>query len=60
MNRCKVPETPPLLIDNKYVIDCGVTKCNDFTQQCNPNINNSVLSHLEMLTETRICTIEIT
>ena len=62
MNRCKVPKIPPLLIDNTFVIDCGekATIFNEyFSQHYKPNINDSVLPRLEMLTETRIRTIEI-
>ena len=62
-NRCKVPKVSPLLIDNIFDIDCGekATKINEyFPQQYKPNVNDSVLPHLEVLSETRIRTIEIT
>ena len=64
MNRCKLPQIPSLLIDNKCIIDCGekATKFNDyFTQHCKHNVNNSAVLHLEMLQwNTRLRAIDIT
>ena len=47
MNKCKAPRIPPLLVDNKFIINCK-EKANIFTQyfsdQCRPVNNNDVLA----------------
>ena len=63
MNRWNVPKIPPLLIDNKFIINCGekaTTFSEYFSQLCKPNVNDRVLPHLEIFTEMRRRTVEIT
>ena len=57
MNKCRAPKMPPLLINNRFILDCRekVKLFNDFfSQQCKPIINDSVLPISIFLTEKRI------
>ena len=43
MNTCRAPKIPPLLINNRFILDCRekAKLFNDFiTQQCKPIINS--------------------
>ena len=57
MNKCKAPKIPPLLVDNKFVIDCK-EKANVFSslfsEQCKPLDNDSTLPNLTYLTNSKI------
>ena len=62
MNKCRAPKIPPLLINNRFILDCKekAKLFNDFfAQQCNPIINNSVLPNFLFLTNNRIDQITI-
>ena len=57
MNKCKAPKIPPLLINNRFILDCKekAKHFNDFfSQQCKPIINSSVLPISIFLAEKRI------
>ena len=57
MNKCRAPKIPPLLINNRFILDCRekANLFNDFfSQQCKPIINSSVLPIPNILTEKRI------
>ena len=46
MNKCKPPKVPPILVGNKFIINCKekatvFAKC--FAQQCQPLINDITL-----------------
>ena len=46
MNKCRAPKIPPLLINNRFILDCRekAKLFNDFfSRQCEPIINSSVL-----------------
>ena len=62
MNKCKAPKIPPLLINNRFILDCKekAKLFNDFfSQQCKPIINSSVLPISFFLTEKRIYQLNI-
>ena len=62
MNKCRAPKIPPLLINNRFILDCRekAKLFNDFfSQQCKPIINNSVLPDFTFLTNKRIDQITI-
>ena len=57
MNKCRAPKIPPLLINNRFILDCREKAkfFNDFfSQQCQPIINSSVLPNYIFLTNKRI------
>ena len=57
MNKCKAPKIPPILSNNKYIINCkekATIFANFFAKQCQPLINDSVLPQFHYLTESRI------
>ena len=46
MNKYKVPEIPPLLVDDRFLIKCVDKTClfnKSFLIQCEPNITTSML-----------------
>ena len=62
LNRCKAPKIPPLLVNNSFIICCKEKASifnNFFAQQCRPLINGSVLPPLNLLTNSRISSIQI-
>ena len=62
MNKCRAPKIPPLLINNRFILDCRekAKLFNDvFSQQCNPIINSSILPNFIFLTNKRIDNITI-
>ena len=62
MNNCRAPKIPPLLINNRFILDCRerAKHFNDiFSQQCKPIINSSVLPNFIFLTNKRIDNITI-
>ena len=57
MNKCRAPKIPPLLINNRFILDCRekAKLFNDFfSQHCRPIINSSVLPNFIFLTNKRI------
>ena len=57
MNKCRAPKIPPLLINNRFILDCRekAKLFNDyFSEQCKPIINSSILPIFNFLTEKRI------
>ena len=57
MNKCRAPKIPPLLINNRFILDCSekAKRFNDFfSHQCKLIINSSVLPNLIFLTDKRI------
>ena len=62
INKCKAPKIPPLLVNNKFIIDCK-EKANLFTkyfsEQCKIITNISVLPIFTYITDHRINTIPI-
>ena len=57
MNKCGAPKIPPLLINNRFILDCRekAKLFNDFfSRQCKPIINSSVLPISIFHTEKRI------
>ena len=62
MNKCRAPKIPPLLINNRFILDCRekANHFNDFfSQQCKPISNSSVLPNFNFLTNKRIAHITI-
>ena len=62
MNKCRAPKIPPLLIDNKFVLNCKEKAIifNDFfSNQCKPIQNGSLLPHFRYLTQSRISNVLI-
>ena len=63
LNKCKTPRIPPLLIDDKFIISCEEKATlfnNFFVDQCHPFQNTSVLPNLNLLTEAKLDSCEIT
>ena len=57
MNKCRALKIPPLLINNRFILDCRekAKLFNDFfSKQCKPIINSSVLPNFIFLTDQRI------
>ena len=54
MNKCRAPEIP-LLVNNLFILNCRekARYFNDYSLQCKPVINNSVLPILRFLTNKR-------
>ena len=63
MNKCKAPKIPPLLVDNKYIINCK-EKAEKFalyfSNQCKVIVSDSSLPNLTYLTDARIDNIPFT
>ena len=57
LNKCKAPNIPPLLVNNRFIVDCK-EKANEFaiffTEQCKPLINNSILPNFNFITNARL------
>ena len=63
LNKCKIPRIPPLLVDNKFIIDYKrkASLFNTFfTSQCTPLLNDSELPPLILRTNSRINSFETT
>ena len=57
MNKCKAPKIPPLLVNNKFTINCkqkAVEFASLFSSQCKPILNNSTLPLFTYFTEERL------
>ena len=62
MNKCRATTIPPLLINNRFILDCREKSkhFNDFfSHQCKPISNSSVLPNFNFLTKKRIAHITI-
>ena len=56
MNKCKAPKIPPLLVNNKYIINCtkkAAEFASFFSSQCKPIFTNSTLPSFTYLTNER-------
>ena len=57
MNKCRAPKIPPLVVNNRFILNCRekAKYFNDFfAQHCKPVINSSVLPVFSFLTAERI------
>jgi len=62
LNKCRAPKIPPLLVNNKLIINCKekAKYFNDFfSNQCKPIINDSTLPNFSFLTNKRLSHIAI-
>ena len=63
MNKCKAPKIPPLLVNDKFIVNCQ-EKANEFikyfSMQCKPLQTGSTLPTLNYLTENRLDNIPFT
>ena len=62
MNKCRAPKIPPILVNNIFILNCSEKAklfIDYFSQQCMPNITNSVLPPLNLLTDKKIDHISI-
>ena len=62
LNRSKAPKIPPLLVDNKFILDCkekATLFTNFFCKQCTTVFTDSVLPPLTYKTNNRIDTFPI-
>ena len=62
LNKCSVPRIPPIISNNKLVINCvEKARCFKifFLSHCKTNVNNSTLPALSYLTDSRLGTIRI-
>ena len=63
LNKCKAPKIPPLLINNKFIVNCndkGTAFNNSFATQCTPIVNCSTLPSFVFKTTARLDNIQIT
>ena len=63
LNKCKVPRIPPLLVQDKFILDYKEQSSIFnifFTSQCTPLLNDSELPALNFCTNSRISSFEIT
>ena len=62
MNKCKAPKIPPLLVNNRFIVNCK-EKATEFailfSEQCSPLINNSTLPNFAYTTNARFDNIVI-
>ena len=62
MNKCKIPRIPPLLVADKFIVNCK-EKANIFNEyfllQCKPISNGSTLPFPHPLTNTRLMSLDI-
>ena len=62
MNKCRSPKIPPILVNNKFIINCkdkATLFAELFSQQCKPVTNNSILPIFNFVTESRFDTLNI-
>ena len=60
MNKCRAPKIPPILLDNKFLVNAKEKACEfikHFSLQCKPLANSSTLPDLHYLTENKLSTI---
>ena len=63
MNKCKAPKIPPLLVNNKYIINCKEKAdmfATYFSNQCKVIVSNSILPNFTYFTEARLDNIAFT
>mgnify|MGYP001362111174 CR=1 FL=1 len=57
LNKCKAPKIPPILLNNKLLINAKEKACEFikyFSSQCTPLQNDSTLPTLSFLTDSRL------
>ena len=62
MNKCKSPIIPPILVNNKFIINCkdkAILFAEFFSQQCKLITNNSILPIFHFITDSRFDTFDI-
>ena len=62
LNKCKIPNIPPILVDDKYITNCKDKSSlfNDFfSSQCTPIVNNSVIPDIRFHTISRFSSFQI-
>ena len=62
MNKCRSSKIPPILVNNKFIINCkdkATLFAEFFSQQCKPVTNNSILPIFNFVTESRFDTLNI-
>ena len=60
MNKCRAPKIPPILLDDKFLVNAKEKACEfikHFSFQCKPLANSSTLPDLHYLTENKLSTI---
>ena len=63
MNKCKAPKIPPLLVNNKYIMNCKEKAdmfATYFSNQCKVIVSNSILPNFTYFTEARLDNIAFT
>jgi len=63
MNKCKAPKIPPLLVNNKYIINCKEKAeifASYFSNQCKVILSDSILPNFTYLTNARLDNITFT
>ena len=54
INKCRAPKIPPILVNNKFILNCSEKAklfIDIFSKQCMPNLISSVLPSLNLLTD---------
>ena len=62
MNKCRAPKIPPLLVNNKFIVNCKekvIEFAILFSEQCSPLTNNSTLPNFAYITNARLNNIVI-
>ena len=62
MNKCRAPNIPPILVNNKFILDCkekAKVFIKFFSNQCKPIANDSILPVFQYVTDKRINNIKI-
>ena len=62
MNKCRSPKIPPILVNNKFIINCkdkATLFAEFFSQQCKPVTNDNILPICNFVTESRFDTLNI-
>ena len=62
MNKCRAPNIPPILVNNKFILDCkekAKVFIKYFSNQCKPIANDSILPVFQYVTDKRINNIKI-
>ena len=57
LNKCKAPNIPPLLVNNRFIVNCkekAIEFATYFSEQCKPLINNSTLPNFNYITNARL------
>ena len=57
MNKCKAPKIQPLLVNNRFLVNCkekATEFAKYFSEQCKPLVNNSTLPNFDYTTNARL------